>query len=58
MALTRPVSPPCSTQREPLGQGYVRGHHMPEGMGTDTAFGMKVDVKVRRVSPGPAASKG
>ena len=37
-----------SSKREPLGQSYVRGYKMPEGLGTKTGFGMKIDVKVRQ----------
>lgn len=35
----------ASHQREPLGQPMVRGHHLPEGMGTERAFGRVVDAK-------------
>lgn len=30
-----------STRREPLGRGWVRGHELPEGAGTQHAFGRR-----------------
>ena len=36
----------CSTKREPLGHGYVRGHVIPDGLGTQVAFGMAIHAKV------------
>jgi len=40
--------PCCSSKREPLGQSYLRGHQLPQGMGVDRPFGMTIDAKVRR----------
>ena len=36
----------CSSKREPLGKGYVRGHHIPEGLGAAVPFGVAVHAKV------------
>ena len=36
----------CSSKREPLGKGYVRGHKIPTGLGTQTPFGAAVHAKV------------
>ncbi|GAX80864.1 hypothetical protein CEUSTIGMA_g8299.t1 [Chlamydomonas eustigma] len=35
----------ASSQREPLGQTYVRGFKMPDGLGTEVAFGKKIGAK-------------
>lgn len=40
------VNAPLSSKREPLGRPYVRGHKLPEGLGTDRAFGKPVDALV------------
>lgn len=37
----------CSSKREPLGKGYVRGHQIPEGLGAADPFGVAVHAKVR-----------
>lgn len=44
----------CSSKREPLGKGYVRGHHIPEGLGDAVPFGVAVHAKVssRNSMPG------
>jgi hypothetical protein len=34
-----------SSTREPLGRGWVRGHKLPEGHGTEIPFGLKVNAK-------------
>ena len=36
----------CSSKREPLGKGYVRGHKIPDGLGTQTPFGAAIHAKV------------
>lgn len=36
----------CSSKREPLGRGYVRGHHIPAGLGAAVPFGVAVHAKV------------
>ena len=36
----------CSSKREPLGKGYVRGHQIPEGLGAAVPFGVAVHAKV------------
>lgn len=33
-----------SAQREPLGRGYVRGHKIPDGLGTERPFGVTYDA--------------
>ena len=38
--------PNCSSKREPLGKGYVRGHKIPDGLGAVTPFGAPVHAKV------------
>ncbi|GLC45943.1 hypothetical protein PLESTF_000715000 [Pleodorina starrii] len=35
----------ASSQREPLGHGYVRGHKIPHGLGTERPFGVAYDAK-------------
>ncbi|KXZ53002.1 hypothetical protein GPECTOR_8g371 [Gonium pectorale] len=35
----------ASSQREPLGHGYVRGHKIPGGLGTERPFGIPYDAK-------------
>ena len=34
-----------STTREPLGRPWLRGHKIPDGLGTEVAFGKRVDAK-------------
>lgn len=41
--LTSP-NPSRSTRREPLGRAYERGFKLPEGLGTDRAFGLPVNA--------------
>jgi hypothetical protein len=36
----------CSSKREPLGKGYVRGHQIPNGLGNATPFGVAIHAKV------------
>lgn len=36
----------CSSKREPLGKGYVRGHQIPNGLGDATPFGVAIHAKV------------
>ena len=36
-----------SSKLEPLGKGYVRGHKIPEGLGTQLPFGTAVNAKVQ-----------
>ena len=36
----------CSSKREPLGKGYVRGHQIPKGLGDATPFGVAIHAKV------------
>ena len=43
----------CSTKREPLGHGYVRGHVIPDGLGTTLAFGRAIHAKVGFLVAGP-----
>ncbi len=38
--------PSHSAQREPLGRGYVRGHKIPDGLGTQRPFGVTYDAMV------------
>lgn len=45
----------CSSKREPLGKGYVRGHQIPNGLGSATPFGVAIHAKV---GPVQAQSKG
>lgn len=37
----------ASSKREPLGQGYVRGHKIPDGLGTERPFGMAIDAQLK-----------
>ena len=45
----------CSSKREPLGKGYVRGHQIPNGLGNATPFGVAIHAKV---GPVQAPKKG
>ena len=38
-----------SSTREPLGRGWVRGHKLPEGHGTELPFGQRVNAKQNNV---------
>ncbi|KAG2450939.1 hypothetical protein HYH02_004212 [Chlamydomonas schloesseri] len=40
----------ASAQREPLGAGYVRGHKMPEGLGSERPFGVTYDARGKDLS--------
>ena len=45
----------CSSKREPLGKGYVRGHQIPDGLGDATPFGVAIHAQV---GPVQAPNKG
>ena len=36
-----------SSKLEPLGKGFVRGHKIPDGLGTQLPFGTAVHAKVQ-----------
>lgn len=40
-----------SSKREPLGKGYVRGHRIPDHLGTTEAFGTKIGAKEKDADP-------
>ena len=42
-----PGCAPFSAKREPLGKSYARGFKLPNGLGTETAFGVPINAKVR-----------
>ncbi|KAL3146785.1 hypothetical protein ABBQ38_014767 [Trebouxia sp. C0009 RCD-2024] len=44
-ALQRSEDVYASSKREPLGRGYVRGHHIPAGLGAAVPFGVAVHAK-------------
>ena len=47
----------CSSKREPLGKGYVRGHKIPHGLGTEKPFGVAIHAKVSFLQGAPSPSQ-
>ncbi|GIL88535.1 hypothetical protein Vretimale_15344 [Volvox reticuliferus] len=40
----------ASSQREPLGHGYLRGHKIPAGLGTERPFGVTYDARGKELA--------